>query len=288
MNIKYPEHIYALINDGLDEALGRTGDFTPAMSNEAFFEAVQSHVVMAQRNMLEQNPAFRQFLPYMLISRMANGVKQYLVYLRVKGSGEERLFGNASIGVGGHVDANDTVIAANNVLHFDEVVRMAHTRELYEELKYGPVGSVDSSHVEMNTMNPTEGIRLANWMGQNTYVHGYILENTPVGEDGKIPVGLVHMAYVMEVALGDAMTASCSETAMEMVGWMSLEQLQISTLKFENWSEILIANLAEMEATQVRLVAEEKVRREAEFNAGKDGVIDASVYGGDCQSPAVQ
>jgi predicted NUDIX family phosphoesterase len=288
MNIKYPEHIYALINDGLAAALGRIGDYTPAMSNVAFFDAVQSHAVLAQRNMLENNPAYRQFLPYMIISRIVNGVKQYLVYLRVKGSGEERLFGNASIGVGGHVDANDTVLDSSSVLRFRDVIDMAHTRELYEELRYGSAGTLPEDHVNMESMSPAEGIRLSSFITNNTVVHGYILENPEIGEDGKIPVGLVHMAYVMEVALGDSITASCHEAAMETVGWMTLEQLQISTLKFENWSEILIGNLAEMEATQVRLVAEEKVRREAEFNAGKDGVIDASVYGGDCQSPAVQ
>jgi predicted NUDIX family phosphoesterase len=249
MTVKYPEHIYAIQSAGLDKVLSLNDGYTTAIPKADFFAAIQAHVVLAQRNMLEQNPDYRQFLPYMLISRIAGGVKQYLVYLRAKGAGEARLCGNASIGVGGHVDANDTVLSNDNVLHFNHVIEQAHTRELFEELRYGPPLSIDDTHVSMMDMNPSEGIRLASYIAKHTRVHGYITERDPIGDDGKVPVGLVHMAYVMEVELGEVMNASCNEAAMEMVGWMSADQLAISTLTFENWSKIVIEQLPAMEAT---------------------------------------
>jgi predicted NUDIX family phosphoesterase len=248
MTVKYPEHIYAVQTSGLVKALNISEDFTPAIGHAEFFDAIQPFVVMAQRNMLEQNPDYRQFLPYMLISRMSAGVKEYLVYLRAKGTGEERLFGNASIGVGGHVDSNDTILDASNVLRFDQVIEMAHTRELFEELCYGQRGTDVSTYTSMDVMSPTDGIRLSSYINNNTSVHGYIVETPAIGEDGKIPVGLVHMAYVMEISLGDVIDATCNESAMELIGWMTSDQLAISTLTFENWSKIIIEQLPAMEA----------------------------------------
>jgi predicted NUDIX family phosphoesterase len=249
MTVKYPEHIYAIQSTGLNKVLSLNDGYTTAIPKADFFAAIQAHVVLAQRNMLEQNPDYRQFLPYMLISRIAGGVKQYLVYLRAKGAGEARLCGNASIGVGGHVDANDTVLSNNNVLHFNHVIEQAHTRELFEELRYGPPLSTEDTHVSMMDMDPAEGIRLASYISSKTRVHGYITELEPVGADGKVPVGLVHMAYVMEIELGEVVNASCNESAMEMVGWMTADQLAISTLTFENWSKILIEQLPSIETT---------------------------------------
>lgn len=244
--VKYPEFIYAL-DKGIEQTLNLKDGFTSSISYDAFWAAVQPHVYMAQRNQLENNPNFRQFLPYMLISRVRGGQKEYLVYKRAKGAGESRLVGNASIGIGGHVDANDTVLDNSSVLHFQQVIQMAHTRELFEECLFRGVSETDEMDFKsLEDLDATQGIRLATFMASHTAIHGYLTEFSTELVKGALPVGLVHFGYVMEISLGDQIDAMVREEAMEMVGWMTADQLAISSLPFENWSKILIENLSNL------------------------------------------
>lgn len=244
--VKYPEFIYAL-DSGVDKALNLQEGFTPSIAYDAFWAAVQPHVYMAQRDQLEKNPNFRQFLPYMIISRIRAGVKEYLVYKRAKGAGESRLIGNASIGIGGHVDANDTVLDSNSVLHFQQVIQMAHTRELFEECRFrASTETNEEDFKSLDDLDATQGIRLASYLASHTAIHGYLNEYSTQLVKDALPVGLVHFGYVMEISLGDQIDATVREEAMEMVGWMTADQLAVSVLPFENWSKLLIENLSNL------------------------------------------
>jgi predicted NUDIX family phosphoesterase len=79
------------------------------------------------RPAMEQDPSFKQLIPY-VIFRYRDAAGQTLVfqYTRGKGQGESRLHAKRSIGVGGHISADDA--AASSA--YDEGMR----RELEEEV----------------------------------------------------------------------------------------------------------------------------------------------------------
>ncbi|GAG48826.1 unnamed protein product, partial [marine sediment metagenome] len=52
------------------------------------------------RSQVEKNPAYKQLIPYVLMSYEG----KYLSYVRGKRAGEARLVGNRSIGIGGHIN----------------------------------------------------------------------------------------------------------------------------------------------------------------------------------------
>jgi predicted NUDIX family phosphoesterase len=86
-----------------------------------------AHTSYQPRPAMEQDPSFKQLIPY-VIFRYRDVAGQTLVfqYTRGKGQGESRLHAKRSIGVGGHISADDA--AASNA--YDEGMR----RELEEEV----------------------------------------------------------------------------------------------------------------------------------------------------------
>lgn len=76
------------------------------------------------RKHCETDPALKQIIPYILITAMdpEDGEHCYLTYFRTKKSGEERLQGKRSLGIGGHITNPETFL--NGLM-----------RELHEELE---------------------------------------------------------------------------------------------------------------------------------------------------------
>lgn len=62
---------------------------------------IQKHHIWKERTELEEDPTFRQPIPYCLVTDEVNG---YVLMQRMKGQGESRLFGKRYVGAGGHVE----------------------------------------------------------------------------------------------------------------------------------------------------------------------------------------
>ena len=87
------------------------------------------------RSQVEKNPAYKQLIPYVLMSYQG----KYLSYVRGKRAGEARLVGNRSIGIGGHINPVDwTLFSAELYKTYLEAVK----REVAEEV------SVETSHTD--------------------------------------------------------------------------------------------------------------------------------------------
>jgi predicted NUDIX family phosphoesterase len=78
------------------------------------------------RSQAEENPEFKQIIPYVLIRRG----DRWLHYIRGKASGEKRLVAKGSIGVGGHINPEDQSLFDSGREFYDRAVQ----RELHEEL----------------------------------------------------------------------------------------------------------------------------------------------------------
>ena len=75
----------------------------------------------------ENNPAYKQIIPYALIA-FGNSV---VYYVRGKKAGEQRLVAKGSIGIGGHMNEGDESLFALD----EEAYRVGVEREVNEEIK---------------------------------------------------------------------------------------------------------------------------------------------------------
>ena len=86
-----------------------------------------AHTSYQPRSAMEQDPTFKQLIPYVIFRyRDAAGQTLLFQYTRGKGQGESRLHAKRSIGVGGHISADDAI----QTNAYDEGMR----RELEEEV----------------------------------------------------------------------------------------------------------------------------------------------------------
>jgi predicted NUDIX family phosphoesterase len=80
------------------------------------------------RDAMEKDPSFKQLIPYVLFRHTsATGEVSLFQYTRGKGQGEARLHSKLSVGIGGHISADDAAAASV----YEEGMR----RELDEEVQ---------------------------------------------------------------------------------------------------------------------------------------------------------
>ena len=125
-----------------------------------------AHTSYRPRSAMEQDPSFKQLIPYVIFRHKdEDGRTQLFQYTRGKGQGESRLHAKQSIGIGGHISAEDAAQASA----YEEGMR----RELEEEVR------IDTPYC-----------------GQ---LAGLI--NDDESEVGKVHLGVVHLLDVQEPAV---------------------------------------------------------------------------------------
>lgn len=86
-----------------------------------------AHTSYRPRAEMEQDPSFKQLIPYVIFRyRDPAGMAHLFQYTRGKGQGEARLHAKRSVGIGGHISADDSAA----VSAYEEGMR----RELEEEV----------------------------------------------------------------------------------------------------------------------------------------------------------
>ena len=160
-----------------------------------------SHYEVKRRGDMEEDPTFKQLISYCLLE---NEKGEILVYERLSGGGEERLHGQSSIGVGGHM--ND-VVGADSI---NEVLRVNAQRELEEEVG---LASEDSQNME--------------------YI-GFINDDTN-------EVGKVHMGVVFKITVHTS-DVEAKETDTLRIKWVEKGSIE-SYDDFETWSALILQDL---------------------------------------------
>lgn len=154
-----------------------------------------------RRGDMEEDPGFKQLISYCLLENQ-NG--EILVYERLSGGGEERLHGQSSIGVGGHMNH---VVGADSI---NEVLRVNAQRELEEEVGL-----------------PTED-------SQNMEYLGFI-------NDDNNEVGKVHMGVVFKITV-NSNDVEAKETDTLRIKWIEKGKIE-SYDDFETWSALILQDL---------------------------------------------
>ncbi|PCF43152.1 NUDIX domain-containing protein [Staphylococcus delphini] len=184
-----------------EEALAFNGFLDQSEENGQKIYDKLSQYEVKRRGDMEEDPSFKQLISYCLIE---NEHDELLVYERLSGGGEARLHGNASIGVGGHM--ND-VPEAHDI---DEVIKTNASRELEEEIG-----------VKINDQTPLEFIGFIN--------------------DDHNEVGQVHIGVVFKVKV-QQQDVEVRETDTLKIQWQPLSQIN-DTSAFESWSALILEQL---------------------------------------------
>ena len=103
--------------------------------NSEVLKRIVQNGLFLRRSELEEDPSFKQIIPYAIISNKEperSGVRQsqsFYLFRRTSNQTEKRLHNKFSLGVGGHMNPNDSMESKEQYL-IDEL-----KRELYEEVK---------------------------------------------------------------------------------------------------------------------------------------------------------
>lgn len=158
------------------------------------------------RSQVEENPAYKQLIPYVLMSYQ----DKYLSYIRGRRAGEARLVGNRSIGIGGHINPADDMPLFNT--DFYETYLTAVKREVAEEV------SVETSHTDRIVA----------------------LLNDESNEVGSVHLGIVHHWIL------NAPKVSKREQMLTQMTFMTPAELQGVRDTLETWSGLCLSRLAEI------------------------------------------
>ena len=119
------EHVLVIPAQRL-ESFGNFSGFVPF--NQQSFDAIldRQHMQFRPRSQVEEDPSFKQLIPYCILQVGAGSDRSIFQYTRGSGQGEKRLHAKRSIGIGGHISREDAV--------GDDLYRCGMQRELSEEM----------------------------------------------------------------------------------------------------------------------------------------------------------
>lgn len=198
--MKHPQHILATLADTIEDNATVEGLIKHDLDNAA--------LIIAQRNMLENNVDFRQLLPYIVLARG----DRVLVYQRTKLVGEERLAGKMSIGFGGHIDLGDVVYTSDSQIDLPKTLTESISRELMEEV------------------------------GQAAGNCPYVLTDIGIAMN-ESPVESVHLGLV-GFGFPDERDQIKMEKELKFIGWYTLDEIREQYAdKLEPWSRMLVESV---------------------------------------------
>ncbi len=171
---------------------------------EIFVQGVPRFI---NRSQAEENPGYKQIIPYVLMS--CDG--KYLSYVRGTRAGEGRLTGLRSIGIGGHINPADNEVPLFDT-DFREMYLTAVEREVAEEV------SVETNHTDRIVA----------------------LLNDDSNEVGSVHLGIVHH-WILE-----APEVRKREQMITQMAFMKPAELQDVRDTMETWSQLCLSGLDKM------------------------------------------
>lgn len=156
------------------------------------------------RQEVEEDPSYKQLIPYVIFRHLASDGRDWVFqYTRGKGQGEGRLHSKRSVGIGGHISADD------HRDHSHETYAEGMRRELAEE-------------VVVNTPYTQRCVGLIND------------DETPVG---RVHLGVVHLFDVEQP------NVQPREADIAAAGFQPVDDLLADLSGFETWSQISLEAL---------------------------------------------
>jgi predicted NUDIX family phosphoesterase len=176
--------------------------------NSDALKLILQNGLFRRRSELEEDPSFKQIIPYALISYKEperTGVREsqsFYLFKRSSGQTEKRLQNLFSLGVGGHMNPGTSTDHGEKYL-IDEL-----KRELFEEVRLSD-----------------------NCIIEDIEFIGFINDNT-------IPVGRVHLGLLFNIRVSNK-EVHINETEKMTAGWIDKSDLTEYYEGMETWSKIV-------------------------------------------------
>ncbi len=227
--MKHAGHILAFDKERF--GAGQVGPLVN-MRPKNFFEAAAASLFIGRRHELETDERFGQYLPYIVLRRIAADGRVYLFeYQRTSKVGEDRLGGKKSIGVGGHVDLCDVRIDDKSVVDIVATTAHAIAREMNEEVVF-----VLNEEVELTFDDVRMGKEGFDFDRDSLVpkFHGII-------NDMSDAVGRVHYGAVFTIDVPAGFEPKCREPELITIGMRQVEEIISDDL--ENWSKLIVNDI---------------------------------------------
>lgn len=215
-------------------ALSVDKDFDPMYCTVK--ELTEKSAFVATRPECETDTTAVQLIPYITLVDVTEPALKYFVYTRGKASGEQRLAGKCSVGLGGHVEGIEEGIPAGNNDIINSVC-MAAVREVKEE-----IGLDIPFHVFANAMQKNYVRETVACQNELYFSEAKLLYNTTT------PTDVVHLgiSFVLE-----AKSSDIKDLELDVITrgrWMTYEEIEDAEtgenpIDLEVWSKTVIARV---------------------------------------------
>ena len=151
MSIVPSEHVLVVPTQVLNE-LGYFQGFTPDIDRYLNRLFSTDHTSYRPRSEMEENPDFKQLIPYVIFRHTDPGGRISLFcYTRGTGQGEQRLHRKRSIGIGGHISTED----AGQTDPYDQGMRRELEEEVWIDTPYRAacVGLINDDQTEVGRVH---------------------------------------------------------------------------------------------------------------------------------------
>jgi predicted NUDIX family phosphoesterase len=198
---KYPDEKVLVVSRQLFDELGSFQGFNPEAHRylPSFLEKENNYFL--ERDDAEDDPSHKQIIPYAIFHHQG----RLLHYVRGGASGEKRLASKGSIGIGGHINAEDEEASSLE----QDTYMTGVEREVDEEL------NIDSHNTQS--------------------IVGLINDDST--EVGSVHLGVVHL---FDLASD---TVTSNEDNIVDLEFLTREELTARHDQLETWSQILVENL---------------------------------------------
>lgn len=198
------------------------------MPIQDYLTSITPELILAQRERLEEDYRYRQLLPYLIISRQSEQGTEVLYYQRTPTSGEARLKGNHSIGLGGHIDIADVILNDDQSVNLAQTLSDSLVREIEEEVK------------------STSGHDLKELIAahQSSEIDGLLPATCMVIRSDDTAVDQFHECIGLMIEVPAGVEIEENEDQIDVIGFKPASWILEHVENLESWSEKILRHLA--------------------------------------------
>jgi predicted NUDIX family phosphoesterase len=205
-------------------------DFNPFTIDMA--QLIEKDIFLATRPACETDETSLQLIPYITLVDDSGPEPKFFIYTRGKASGEQRLIGKCSIGLGGHIEQ----IKLLKILNYPLINSVAETAaiELEEELGLLVPFAVFANAMKPGYTNTPQG-----------FANALIVPNAGLLYNEITPTDVVHLGVSFVLRAKEFDMYNLELDVITRGRWMTYSEITTTTdnIELEVWSQVVLEKL---------------------------------------------